>query len=146
MDNTEIMGPLAFGAPRVRCIRPPPAVAPGLADLTDLIDLRLVIATALGASPVYEPSLRRFVRTYVGAERDKAAAPGHIIDVIIVLTDLIEQANIAPLALRQALARRVIVWCVEAYFGPIGGDTARRDGDALSDAPLGAAPRLASIG
>jgi hypothetical protein len=143
MDNTEIMSSLAFGAPRVRCIRQPSAVASGL---DDLIDLRLVIAAALGASPVYEPSLRRSVRTYVGAERDEAAAPGHVIDVIIVLTDLIEKANIAPLALRQALARRVIVWCVEAYFGPIDGDTARRDGDALSDAPLRAASRLASIG
>ena len=143
MDNKGIKGSLAFGAPRVRCIRPPSDVASGVADL---IDQRLVIANALGASPVYEPSLRRSVRTYVGAERHVAAAPGHIIDVIIVLTDLIEKANIAPVALRQALARRVIVWCVEAYFGPIGGDTARREGDALSDAPLRAAPWLASIG
>jgi hypothetical protein len=136
------MHSLAFGAPRVRCIRPLPDVASGLADLTDL---RLVIADALGASPVYEPSLRRFVRTYVGAERHVAAAPGHIIDVIIALTDLIEQANIAPVALRRALARRVIVWCVEAYFGPIGADSVRREGDALSDAPFRATPQLASI-
>ena len=143
MDNKGIMDSLAFGAPRLRCIRPPPDAASGLADL---IDLRSVIADALGASPVYEPSLRRSVRTYVGAERHATATPGHVIDVIIVLTDLIEKANIAPLALRQALARRVIVWCVEAYFGPLGGDTARREGDALSDAPLRATPRLASIG
>jgi len=143
MDNTGITDSLTFGAPRARRVRPPPAVASGLGEL---IDLRSIIADALGASPVYEPSLRRSVRTYVGAERNVAAAPGHVIDVILVLTDLIERANIAPVALRRALARRVIVWCVEAYFGPIGADTARRDGDALSDAPFRTTPQLAPIG
>ena len=133
---------LVFGAPRLPSDGPAPGIASARADLPGL---RSVIATALGASPVYEPSLRRSVRTYVGAERQVGAAPGHVIDVIIDLTNLIDRANIAPVALRRALARRVIVWCVEAYFGPIASDTARREGDALSDAPF-LAPPLAPTG
>jgi hypothetical protein len=101
-------------------------------------DLRLVISAALRASPIYEPSLRRDVRAYVRAERRTGGPPGHVLAVIVRLIDLIEKADLAPAAVRRALVRRVIVWSVEAYFGPIGGDGTRRDSDGLSDAPLDA--------
>lgn len=109
-------------------------------------DLRLVISAALRASPVYEPSLRRVVREYVGVERGPGRPPGYVIDVIMQLIELIEKAGLAPAAVRQALARRVIVWCVEAYFGPIGSDSPRRDGDSLSDAPFDGLRLVASTG
>ena len=103
-----------------------------LADVEDAQDLRSVIANALAATPIDELSLRRGVWTYVGAERHAGTSPGH---VIMALTDLIEVATIAPPANRQALMRSVILWCVEAYFGHLGGDMVGRYGRALSDVP-----------
>ena len=108
----------------------PPSRSP--ADVEDALDLRSVIASALAATPVDEMSLRRGVWTYVGAERNAGTSPGH---VIMALTDLIEAATIAPAADRQALMRSVILWCVEAYFGHLGGDVAGRNGRAFSDVP-----------
>lgn len=103
-----------------------------LTAVEDSQDLRSVISKALAAKPVDEASLRRGVWTYVGAERHAGTSPGH---VIMALTDLIEVATITPLADRQALTRNVILWCVEAYFGHLGGDVVGRDGMALSDVP-----------
>ena len=102
------------------------------ADVEDTLDLRSVIANALAATPVDEMSLRRGVWTYVGAERDAGTSPGH---VIMQLTDLIEDATITTLADRQALMRSVILWCVEAYFGHLGGDVVGRYGIAVADVP-----------
>lgn len=89
------------------------------AELADAEDLRSVISAALAATPVDEQSLRRGVWTYVGAERQAGVSPGH---VIVALTDLVDAAGIAPAAARETLMRRVILWCVEAYFGHLGGE------------------------
>lgn len=105
----------------------------GTAAVADAQDLRSVISAALSAKPVDEHSLRRGVWTYVGAERHAGASPGH---VILALTKLVERARIAPTSARQALMRRVILWCVEAYFGHLGGDAVGGDGHAIS------APRM----
>jgi hypothetical protein len=99
-------------------------------------DLRSAIAEALAAVPCDEEALRRGVWTYVGAERHKGTSPGH---VIMALTELVEMGSFEPLAVRHALTRRVILWCVEAYFGHLGGDVVGRDREALSDAPAAAA-------
>jgi len=102
------------------------------ADVEDAHDLRSVIANALSARPVDEMALRRGVWTYVGAERHVGTSPGQ---VIMVLNDLIDAAPMAPPADRQALMRSVILWCVEAYFGHLGGDVVGRNGRAFSDTP-----------
>jgi len=36
----------------------------------------------------------------------------------------------------QALKRRVILWCVEAYFGQLGGDAATWDSDTPDAGPV----------
>src|SRR5258707_14703702 len=84
------------------------------AELADAQDLRSVISTALVASPIDEHSLRCGVWTYVGVERRLGTPPG---GVITALTELVDVAGIAPPSLHQALMRRVILWCVEGYFG-----------------------------
>jgi hypothetical protein len=98
--------------------------------LDDARDLRAVISQALRASDIDDQLLRRGVWTYVGAERSAGTSPGH---VILALTELVEAANISPVSLRQARMRQVILWCVEAYFGHLGGDVVGRDGEAFSD-------------
>lgn len=82
---------------------------------------RAAIATALTAKPVREQSLRRAVRAYVDAERDRGAVLGQL---IVTLTDLAE----APTSVRQALMRGMILWGTEEYFhhpsdGPRGHRT-----------------------
>lgn len=89
------------------------------AQLADAADLRSVISAALTATPLDEQSLRRGVWTYVGTERQAGTSPGH---VIMALTDLVDAAGIAPASAREPLLRRMILWCVEAYFGHLGGD------------------------
>ena len=96
-------------------------------------DLRAVISEALAGPKIDEDALRRGVWTYVGAERHRGTAPGH---VIMALTELVDMANLQPLRVRHALTRRVILWCVEAYFGHLGGDVVGRDREALGDAPV----------
>ena len=99
----------------------------------DLQDLRRVIAEALDVTPVAEDALRRSVWTFVGAERNAGTSPGHL---IMALTNLVEASNVSPIAARQVLMRRVILWGVEAYFGHLGGEVVGRDGTALGDAPM----------
>ena len=106
----------------------------------DARDLRAVISRALAAHPHRDRSLRRGIWTYVGAERAAGKSPGR---VIMALTGLVEEANIQPTATRHALMRRVLVWCVEAYFGHLGGDFVGRDGQALADVPMLGAGRPA---
>ena len=101
-------------------------------ELADVADLRSVIAAALAAKPVDEDSLRRGVWTLVGTERDAGASPGQ---VIMALTDLVGEAGLAPFSVQQARLRRVILWCVEAYFGHLGGDVLGREPDAFGDLP-----------
>jgi hypothetical protein len=108
--------------------------APALADAEDL---RSVIAKAL-ATPIDEDGLRRGVWTFVGTERDAGASPG---EVIIALTDLVVAAELAPGLVHQARLRQVILWCVEAYFGHLGGDVSGLEIDAFGDLPRPASNR-----
>lgn len=101
----------------------------GVESLADAQDLRSVISAALTATPVDEQSLRRGVWTYVGGERDAGTPPGR---VIVALTELVEAAPISTQTARDALTRDVILWCVEAYFGHLGGKGVGRGSDAPS--------------
>jgi hypothetical protein len=100
------------------------------ASLADAQDVRAGIAAALKLTPVNEPLLRRGVWTYVGAERSAGTSPGH---VIMALSELVESSDILPMSVRQALMRHVMLWCVEAYFGHLGGDVVGHSSYALSD-------------
>lgn len=93
----------------------------------DARELRSAVAAALAAKPVYAESLRRAVWTYVSAERDAGSTPAQ---VIVSLTELVEEARIAPPSVSRALTGRVILWCVEAYFGQLGCDVGRTTGGA----------------
>jgi hypothetical protein len=108
------------------------------ADLIDAADLRAAITEALDATPIDDEALRRAVWTFVGTERHAGTTPGH---VIIALTELMTQAQITSLADRQAATRRVILWCVEAYFGHLGGDVHGAHPGMLVDAPRPASRR-----
>ena len=114
--------------PRSRVTRAPRT----LGEITDAVDLRAVIQAALATTPIDDAMLRRAVWTYVGVERHAGTAPGQ---VIIALNELIDDAALAPLAVQQAATRRVILWCVEAYFGHLGGDVVGQEHLALSDTP-----------
>ncbi len=102
--------------------------ARSLEAIADSADLRSVMSTALAATPIDEPSLRRGVWTYVGGERAAGVSPGHI---IMALTRVIEDANLKPSEC-LALTRRVILWCVEAYFGHLGGESVQPEPAAVS--------------
>jgi hypothetical protein len=91
-----------------------------LATLEELIEadgLRSVIAAALAVQPIDDRSLRRGVWAYVCAARDAGTPPG---EVIVTLTGVVEASSVAPRSLRDSVMRRVILWCVDAYFGHIG--------------------------
>lgn len=98
--------------------RPPRGETRTLAQLEDTEDLESVISAALAARPVDEAMLRRGVWTYVGEERHAGTSPGR---VILALTELIEKSKTASKVEQQAVMRRVVLWCVEAYFGHLGG-------------------------
>ena len=101
-------------------------------EIADVADLRAVIHAALTETPIDDMMLRRGVWTYVGVERHAGTSPGR---VIMALNDLIDEAELSPLPVRQAVTRRVILWCVEAYFGHLGGDVVGQERLALSDMP-----------
>ena len=103
-----------------------------LEEIEDAQDLRSVIATALASTSVDQDALRKAVWTYVGAKRDVGARPG---TVIVTLTELVEASPVAPRSVRDDLTRRVLLWCVEAYFGHLGGEgVGRRSASAAGDA------------
>jgi hypothetical protein len=108
-------------------------ISPAGADLADAIDLRAVISSALTSTPILDDQLRRGVWTYVCAERAAGTPPA---DVIVALTELVAAATIADSRVRLASLRRVVMWCVEAYFGHLGGagipgrDTEQRPSEA----------------
>lgn len=104
-----------------------------LAQHRDARDLRTVIVDALAAASINEQAPRDGVWTYVRGEREVGVAPGV---VILALTDMVERAKIAPDIVRIEWTRKVILWCVEAYFGQLGGVAIDRDRDASGDAPL----------
>jgi hypothetical protein len=105
--------------------RLPPARAATrtLAQHRDARDLRAVIVEALAAAPIDEQVLRDGVWTYVRGERQVGVAPGV---VILALTDMVERAKIASDLARTEWMRDVILWCVEAYFGQLGGEAISR--------------------
>ncbi len=115
--------------------RLPPARAATrtLAQHRDARDLRGVIVDALAAQPINEQMLRDGVWTYVRGEREVGVAPGV---VILSLTDMIERANLVPDVDRPTWTRAVILWCVEAYFGQLGGVAIGRHHDVSRDAPV----------
>lgn len=88
-------------------------------DSNEKVDLVAAIADELSSCPIDDSALRQYVWIYVGAERNRGTNPGK---VIITLTELVEKALISPAGMRQALMRSIILWCVEAYFGHLGGD------------------------
>ena len=113
-------------------VRPESGVPEGrsVEGIADSADLRSVLSTALALQPVDESALRRGVWTYVGGEREAGVPPGH---VIMALTRVIEEADLKAHDDRLAITRRVILWCVEAYFGHLGGDVVADTRRALSD-------------
>jgi hypothetical protein len=94
-------------------------------DLADAKELRHVISAALADNPINEHRVRCAVWSFVGTER-RAGVPPSLI--ITRLTTLIDNANIVPMSARLALTRDVILWCVEEYFGHLGGDALAMDG------------------
>lgn len=90
----------------------------------DARDLRTVVVDALAAAPIDEQALRDGVWTYVRSERQVGVSPGV---VILALTDMVERARIVPDDARTARTRDVILWCVEAYFGQLGGVSVGRN-------------------
>jgi hypothetical protein len=108
------------------------------AQLADAEDRHSVISSALAATPIDEAALRRGVWTLVGMERDAGASPG---SVIIALTDLVEMAPLTPAAVKQARLREVILWCVEAYFGHLGGDALAGVSNSVASVPRTASNR-----
>jgi hypothetical protein len=93
-----------------------------VAQHLDARDLRAAIVEALGRTDIREQTLRDAVWTYVRAERDVGVAPGV---VILALTDMVERAQIDAKN-RPARTRDLILWCVEAFFGHLGGDVVSR--------------------
>jgi hypothetical protein len=122
-----------------------PVVLRSVEDLADAKELRSVISMVLARLPVDESALRCAVWSFVGNER-RAGVPPAL--VITRLTTLIDGAAITPTSSRLSLTRRVILWCVEEYFGCLGGDPLGRtalDGRApaardLSDSSPASAP------
>jgi len=104
-----------------------------LAQHQDARDLRSVIVDALAAEPVDEQALRDGVWTYVRAERGVGVAPGL---VILALTEMVEASPIPAGLARLARTRDVILWCVEAYFGHLGGDALGRERAAPAEAAV----------
>jgi len=96
----------------------------------DASDLRSVLTTALAARPIDEDALQRGVWTYVENERQAGGSPGRIIES---LTSVIDEAKLESRGQHLAVTRRVILWCVEAYFGHLGGAAIGKD-------PVGSAP------
>lgn len=78
-----------------------------------------------------EYALRGAVWAFVGTERNSGAPAGQ---VIMALLDLVSAARLPPTP-QQARLRRVMLWCVEAYFGQLTDDVFGRDADAFADLP-----------
>jgi hypothetical protein len=97
----------------------PPSLLRSVEDLADAKELRAVITTVLVRAPINEQALRCAVWSFVGTERRAGVPPA---GVITQLTNLIDAAKIVPVSSHHALTRRVILWCVEEYFGCLGGD------------------------
>ena len=88
-------------------------------DLADVKELRSAISKVLASAPIDESALRCAIWSFVGVER-RAGVPPAL--VITRLTTLIDGGNITPVSRHLELTRSVILWCVEEYFGCLGGD------------------------
>jgi hypothetical protein len=88
-------------------------------DLAEAKELRAAVAAVLRGAPIDDRALQCAVWNFVGHERRAAVLPAVVISR---LTILIDSANIVPAPVRLALTRRVILWCVEEYFGRLGCD------------------------
>ena len=102
-------------------------------DLADARDLRSVISLALTRSPIDESAVRCAVWSFVGAER-RAGVPAVL--VIARLTGLVDSAAIVPMSARLTLTHRMVRWCVEEYFGCLGGDVLVSTGVSRRSASL----------
>jgi hypothetical protein len=113
--------------------RLPPARAATrtLDQLHSAHDLRAAIVETLSVTPLDEQALRDAVWTYVRGEREVGVAPGV---VILALTEMVEEAKLVPKEIGLLRTREVILWCVEAYFGHLGGDALGRDRESLASA------------
>lgn len=111
--------------------QPPPARAATrtLDQLHSANDLRAAIVEILTATPLDEQALRDAVWTYVRGEREVGVAPGV---VILALTEMVEEAKLTPKEIGLLRTRQVILWCVEAYFGHLGGDALGRDRESMA--------------
>ena len=89
-----------------------------LEEVAEAEDLRSVISAALAASPFDEQSLRRGVWTYVTAELSVGTFPNDVIQRVRTIVE----ASSPPSAAREGVLRHVLLWCVEAYFGHLGGE------------------------
>jgi len=94
-----------------------------------MTDYRFVIAHVLAKRPFDEESVHDCVCTYVRAERDDGRSAS---DVIVALSELVERPGGASAAVRHRLTRRVIPWCVEAYFGVPKATEAERPEESRS--------------
>jgi hypothetical protein len=95
------------------------AIVADVADALDYVDRAAAIAAAIADSPIDEIAIRRGVWMYVSGARGTRRTPR---EVVVALTALVEDAMVAPVSVRRALSDRVVRWCVEAYFGQLGGD------------------------
>ena len=100
-------------------------------DLADSKALRSAITAVLTAAPINEQALRCAIWSFVGVERRAGVPPALI---ITRLTGLVDDANVTPLPERLGLTRRVILWCVEEYFGHLGGDVLAMDSSRAASA------------
>ena len=121
--------------------RPTPSSALSFEALEDAQDQRSLIAAALAATPLDDESLRRGVWTYVRGERDVGTSPA---SVIVALTQLVDASPIRIPFIRLSVTRRVILWCVEAYFGYLSGEVVGGGEDARSADPVVAPPMIVS--
>ncbi len=87
-------------------------------DLADAKELRSAISAVLAGASIDEHALRCAVWSFVGVERRAGVPPALI---ITRLTSLIDAVDIAPPLKRLTLTKDVILWCVEEYFGHLGG-------------------------
>jgi hypothetical protein len=96
-----------------------PVLLRSVEDRADARELRTAIAAELGKVPMNEFTLRLAVDTFVQAECRTGVPPAIVISR---LATLVEDAEITPTAARLRLARCLILWCVDSYFGQVGGD------------------------
>lgn len=104
-----------------------------LAQHHDALDLRAAVAAALADAPHDEQALRDSVWTYVRNERLVGVPPAA---VIVALTEVVGEAHEPASEAGLARTRDVILWCVEAYFGHLGGDALDRDRATTSEPSL----------